>query len=131
MRRLTLISLVMIAFCGPGCGQRPKLDVKARLSDDRIVFDIPASGINDVHVFEVDDESRMPIWRVSLHGHEYKCIEFGALPKGGLSEARQTFPPEGNAPANIRGKTVLVRIQYQYDSPVPSLGTFEKIVQVP
>jgi hypothetical protein len=131
MFRLTCFRSLLLVFCCAGCGQHPKIDVVPSLLDDRVVFDITAAGIRDVQLLRVDDENRMAIWGLSLHGHGYKRIEYGILPEGGLSEARQTFPLEGKAPANIRGQTVVVKIQYQYDAIAPSVGSFEKTVHVP
>jgi hypothetical protein len=116
-----------------GCAQHPKLDVVPRLVDDgHVSFDLSATGIREVYSFGVEDTFGNPIWEVDLHQKfNTKTIEYGVLPAGGRLAASQIFPPENKAPIEIRGKTVVVSVYYQYDAYAPSTGTYEKTIQIP
>jgi hypothetical protein len=107
------------------------VDIVPRVVDDRIVFDIAATGIRGIVRFRVEDLSGNAIWDVRLPGKTPKAIEFGVLPGDTEVEPHQTFPPDGKAPGEIRGMEVKVSVEYKYDAFAPSVGGFEKVVQIP
>jgi hypothetical protein len=131
LRRSTLVSVSLTLLAFLGCGQRPRLDVVPTLEEGRVVFNVPFSGINGLLQFTVEDESGKRLWDVKTSYYKGHAITYGVLPTGGSTVIRQDFPPNDQPPPDIRGKTVRVSIEYQYDDPIPSARTFKKTVQVP
>lgn len=125
-----LVSLV-IAMSTVGCGQRPRMDVQVAVEDGRVVFDVPRSDENGLLGFRVEDEAGAILWQVKMSYDEGRRITYGVLPTGGNMAARQVVPADGAAPPDIRGRTVRVRVEYQYDDPAPSAAHFDKVVRVP
>src|SRR5262249_42661221 len=124
-------------FCGValsslllGCGQSPKVDVTAATEGERVIFHVPYSGINGILRFRVEDKEGAPLWDVVTSYEKGHRIVYGVLPSGGNMAARQEFPLDNRSPANIRGKTVAVVVEYQYDSGMAACcGTFRQVVQ--
>lgn len=115
-----------------GCSQVPRIDVVPVVENQRVVFDIPHSGVNGILGFEVEDESGKPLWVVKTSYEKGQKLIYGVLPTGGNMEAQQEFPPTNQPPAEVRGKTVTVSVTYQYDSHMaPCSGTYRKTVRVP
>jgi hypothetical protein len=114
-----------------GCAQHPKVDVVPRILENDVVFDISTSGINGILGFRINDSSGSLIWAITLDGQIINRIQYGVLRTGELAEARQTFPPDRKAPVDIRGKSVVVSIHYQYDAYAARAGTIEKTVAIP
>ncbi len=114
-----------------GCGQIPRLDVKPALQNGRVVFDVPHRGINGILGFRVQDEAGNPLWAVTTSYEAGHRIVYGVVPPGNNMAARQEFPADNQPPADIRGKTVKVLVNYQFDRMVPLGGTFEKTVKIP
>jgi hypothetical protein len=115
-----------------GCSQVPRIDVVPVVENQRVVFDIPHSGVNGILGFEVEDESGKPLWVVKTSYEKGRKFIYGVLPTGGNMEAQQEFPPANRLPAEVRGKTVTVLVTYQYDSHMaPCSGTYRKTVRVP
>jgi hypothetical protein len=98
---------------------------------DKVIFNVPHSGVNGLLGFRVDDEAGQVLWDVRLAYEEGHRFTYGVLPTGGNMPAKQKYPDSDRPPVDIRGKTVIVSIQYQYDSPAPSAGTFKKTVRIP
>jgi hypothetical protein len=127
MRRTFWLLLAYLATWCIGCGQHPVIDVVSHVDDDDVVFEISAKGINRIWSFRVEDESGNKIW--SINSSE-NLVAYGKLPEG--RPDAQTFPPERKAPADIRGKTIVVVVVYQYDAfAAPSSGRFRKTLQIP
>jgi hypothetical protein len=126
-----LIPLAYFSCADFGCGQRPRLDVTPTLEDGRVVFNVPFSDVNGILRFTVEDELGKLLWDVDTPYYKGHTITFGVPPRRGDRVARQEFPPDGQPPPDIRGKTVRVSIEVQYDSPIPSTRTFKRTVQVP
>lgn len=114
-----------------GCGQLPRIDVSPVVENERIVFDVQHSGINGILGFRVEDDAGELLWDVRTSYEKGRKITYGVLPPGGNRSARQEFPPQGQPPPDIRGKTVTVCVEYQYDSPAPSSGTVRKTIRIP
>jgi hypothetical protein len=114
-----------------GCGQNPRLDVTPRIENGRIVFNVLASGMNGLLGFAVI-EGTNTLWEVSTSYEKGSRIVYGVLPTGGNMRAKQVFPPPGVVPPHIGGKTVTVRVEYQYDDGFAAcMGHFEKSMQIP
>jgi hypothetical protein len=109
-----------------GCAQVPKVDVTPTVKDDRVVFAIQVTEgeIDGVHGFEVQDENGRTLWDVNL--------TYGVLPTDGNMPAEQKFPPNDEAPPDIRGKTVKVILLYGYQHNLTlPLGMEFKTLQIP
>ena len=114
-----------------GCGQHPRIDVTPGIESGRVVFSIAARDMNGLLGFAVMDGTNA-LWEVSTSYDKGTKIVYGVLPTTGNMAARQVFPAPGVAPASIGGKTVTVRVDYQYDHGLAAcVGHFEKSVQVP
>lgn len=70
----------VISVCLTGCGQRPKIDVTARVINDKFVFDIPHSDINGLLDFTISDEGGKVYWDISVPYVTAKQITYGELP---------------------------------------------------
>jgi hypothetical protein len=128
---VSILAISLIITSLVGCGQKPRLDASAEIRKDRIIFVLSIKDINVLLHFRVKDESGNQIWDVHLSYDMSHEIEYGVLPTNGNMAARQLFPPEDKQPVNIRGKTVIVSIEYQYDAIAPSAGTFKKTLKIP
>lgn len=136
-RRLPLKQMLVFMAAMPlatlsGCSQFPRVDVQPRVENQRIVFDVPYSGINGILGFRVEDESGNPLWVIDTAYEKGRKIVYGELPTGGNMEAKQEFPLDNQPPAEIRGKTVTVKVTYQYDRNISACSdTYSKKIQVP
>ena len=97
------------------------------IESGRVVFRIAGSDINGLLDFTVMDGTNA-IWEVNPSYVKGRKIIYGVLPTGGGMAPRQIFPAPGVAPASIGGKTVTVRVDYDYDR---GEGHFEKSMQIP
>jgi len=121
----TLVSLLLL-----GCGQRPQITVTTSLLDDQIVFSFSHSQINGIIGFRVKDEADNLLW--SVKNPDDQGITYGRLPgNGGYAKPTQLFPLDNTSPVSIRGTTVTVFIDYQYDNLAPSTGTYRKTIAIP
>jgi len=81
-----------------------------------------------VRVMEGDKD----VWVVVTHYETGHRIVYGELPMNGNRPAEQTVPASGQQLPDIRGKSVTVRIAYQFDSGfAASSGHFEKPLVIP
>ena len=118
-----------------GClGCEPSLDVTPRVVDDQVVVEIKARGVNSVFRLKVEDESGNPIW--ILHDPDLKSkqpVVYGAVPEGTGKQTgpSQIFPHDNKPPKDIRGKTVVIFVEYQHDTTVAKSGVFRKVVEIP
>ena len=127
--RITTVVIALLLISG--CGQHPRVDVSPAIENGQVVFSIPFSGINGILGFEVNDGNET-LWAVNTSYDKGHKIIYGVLPTGGNMTANQTFPPDGKAPLDIRGKTVTVSVTYQYDSGFTACsGMFEKSMAIP
>jgi hypothetical protein len=114
-----------------GCGQNPRIDVVPEIENGRVVFKVPHSGINGILSFRVMEGDK-DVWIVLPHYETGHRIVYGELPTGGNMPAEQTVPAPGQPLPDIRGKSVTVRITYQFDSRFSACsGQFEKAVVIP
>ena len=127
--RAVAVPTVLLLICG--CGQQPRIDISPVIENGQVVFNVPFSGINGLLSFGVNDGNDT-LWAVSTSYEKGHKIVYGALPNGGNMAAKQTFPPQGSAIPDIRGKKVTAWVVYQYDSGFAACsGSFEKIVDIP
>jgi hypothetical protein len=125
-----VISIVLLTLLG--CGQHPRVDAVPEIRDNRIFFVLSTKDINRLLGFKVQDDSGRLLWDLGFSYEKIQEIEYGVLPiTSGSVAPRQVFPPEDEPPENIRGKTVIVSIEYQYDSIVARSGTFKKTLKIP
>ncbi|MFL5341228.1 MAG: hypothetical protein ACJ8F7_13860 [Gemmataceae bacterium] len=125
--RKTLLPLVVVTGV-TGCGQHPRLDVSVSIVDGRVAFDIPRRDVNGLLAFRVENANGTILWHIEMNYEKRRQIIYGVLPASG----KQTVPSDGSVPADIRGREVRVRVEYQYDEfAAPSAGEFVKTVQVP
>lgn len=131
VRTIALIAAQLALLCG--CSNIPTVDVLPVVENGQVVFDISHSGIvNGILGLRVEDESGAPLWVVKMSYEKGRTITYGVLPTGGNMTAKQEFPPEDRAPAEICGRTVRVTVEYQYDSKMtPFSSKFSKTVTVP
>jgi hypothetical protein len=128
MRKLAALFLSCLSL---GCGQRPRVDVVPAVEDGQIVFNISYSGINGILGFDVM-EGEEKLWSIGMSYEKGHKIVYGLLPTGGNMAAQQSMPANGAAPPDIRGKTVNVRVTYQYDSGISACaGSIERTVVIP
>jgi hypothetical protein len=114
-----------------GCGQNPRIDVTPGIENGRVVLNITARDVNGLVGFAVMDGTNT-VWEVSTSYDKGTKIIYGALPTGGNMAAKQVFPSRGVVPTAIGGKTVTVRVDYQYDHDFSACeGHFEKSMQIP
>jgi hypothetical protein len=111
-----LYSRVVLERIISGCGEEPKVDVTPTVQDDRVVFAIQVmeGEIDGLVGFEVQDEDGKTLWDVHLSCEKGNQITYGVLPTNEYMPARQEIPSEGEAPPDIRGKTVTVTVEYMY-----------------
>jgi hypothetical protein len=77
-------------------------------------------------------EGEKTLWSVSMSYEKGHRIVYGVLPTGGNMAAKQSTPANGAAPPDIRGKTVNVRVSYQYDSGFAACsGSIQRTVVIP
>jgi hypothetical protein len=123
LKKLIFIVVMLIIA---GCGQKPHVDVSAKIENNQVVFNIPSSGINGILSFGVKDFNET-LWSINTSYEKGNSIIYGVIPSGGKAVAKQSFPLDGKTPIDIRGKNVTVWVEYQYDSGLsPCVGTFEK-----
>ena len=121
---------LMFSLVLSGCGQHPRIEVTPGIESGRVVFRIAGSDINGLLGFTVMDGTNA-LWEVSTSYVMGRKIIYGVLPNGNMAP-RQIFPAPGVAPASIGGKTVTVRVDYQYDRGLAACeGHFEKSMQIP
>ena len=132
MRNLRIILGLAVVICVSGCGQRPRIDVSVSIDDGRVAFDIPRRDVNGLLSFRVEDLNGKVLWQINVSYELGQRIIYGVLPTGGNMDAKQVIPSDGKAPPDIRGHSVRVIVEYQYDELMaPSAADFEKTVQVP
>jgi hypothetical protein len=137
MNQMKMKRKIQLAFCTVlpllivGCAQNPRITITPSIVNDRVVFNLTTSGINGILGVEVRDANGT-LWEIRTSYEKGNRIVYGELPTGGNMAARQTFPPPGTAPKGIRGKTVTVRIDYQYDQWISACaGDVEKVLVIP
>lgn len=133
--RFRLLLIVVLAGVGMTLVaillQEPRVDVSAVVRGKYVRFNIPYAGINGILGFGVEDNTGKPLWTVRTSYEKGHTIVYGTVPAGGNMPACQLFPPEGK-PADIRGQTVTVWIEYQYDKGfAPCCHTFRKTLVIP
>lgn len=122
---------LLLALVLSGCGQNPRVDVTPGIENGRVVFNITARDINGLDGFAVM-EGTNTLWEVRTSYDKGTKVVYGVLPAGGNMAAKQVFPPRGVVPKAIGGKTVTVRLGYQYDHGLAACeGDFEKSMQIP
>ncbi len=115
-----------------GCGQHPVVSVSAKVEGNDVVFHIPHYDVNGLLGFEVADNQGVVLWRIKLPYEKGHAITYGVLPQGGNMAARQEIPPPPTTPSPIRGKTVFVRVEYQYDADfAASIGSIQQQLTIP
>ena len=114
-----------------GCGQHPVIDVLPEIEKNKVVFNVPFSGINGLLNFRVTDGHKT-LWAVNTSYEKGHKFVYGVIPTSGNMTAKQTFPAQGDAILDIRGRKVTVWIEYQYDSGFAACSrSFKKIVDIP
>jgi hypothetical protein len=122
---------VVVLLLISGCGQHPRIDISPTVEGGQVVFHVPFSGVNGLLKFAVKDGETM-LWDVTMSYDKGHKIVYGVLPTGGNMPAKQVFPPPGQAPRDIRGRTVTVCVEYQYDDGFSACcRSFKKVVEVP
>lgn len=130
-KSVVIISCVLQALCCVGCAPPPRIDVSASLEGGRVIFNIDHHHINGLLRFQVRDSSGNLLWDLDLSYERSRRIEYGVLPTKGGRPAKQVYPPANTTLLDIRGTTVQILIEYQYDAPWPSSGTFQKTIAIP
>jgi hypothetical protein len=135
LRSISVVAFIMATaafFYFRGCGQHPVVSVSAKVEGNRVVFHIPHYDVHGLLGFEVSDSQGVVLWRISLPYEKGHSITYGVLPKGGNMAATQEIPPAPTSPPPIRGKTVVVRVDYQYDADFsPSIGSIRQQLDIP
>jgi hypothetical protein len=112
-----LMRLWTTVFAFSGVSQEPKVDVIPIVEHGHIVFDIPRSHVNNLMRVRVEDEAGKPLWVVDFPGGQRsRKITYGIVPTARNQPARQEVPFGNQLPPPIRGKTVHISVQYQYDT---------------
>src|SRR5436305_5472892 len=104
----------LLALILGGCGQNPRIDITPGFENGRVVFRIATRDMNGLLGFAVMDGTNT-LWEVRTSYDKGTNIVYGLTPTGGNMAATQVFPPRGVVPTPIGGKTVTVRVDYQYD----------------
>lgn len=121
--------ILLIIFIS-GC-QIARVDVSPAIENGQVVFNVPHRGINGILYFQVEENGET-VWEVRTSYEQGHKIVYGELPSGGNMSAQQLVPEDGQAPPDIRGKRVTVKVSYQHDKGLaPSASTFEKEVLIP
>ena len=128
---VAFFTCVIPALLCAACVPPPEIDVTVAIEGDRVVFDIDHRHVNGLTRFQVHDQAGALLWDLNLSYERGHRIEYGRLPPGGSTPARQAHPPDSAEPPDIRGTTVQVSVQYQYDRPHPATSTFSKAIAVP
>ena len=77
-------------------------------------------------------EGTNTVWEIRTSSYKGTKIVYGELPKEGNRRASQVVPARGIDLADIRGKTVTVRVHYTYDRAFAVCQNyFEKSMQIP
>ena len=128
MRKWWLLLVPLGAIFAVVSCQGPRIDVVPFVEGNRVVFDIPRSGINGLLGIIVEDEAGHILWKVNLKYYNGRQITYGEMPRG----SKQVIPADGSTPPDIRGRRVQIQVEYQYDEfMAPSAACFVKSVQVP
>jgi hypothetical protein len=134
-----IAAFALISLSLAGCGQRPRVDVSATIEDGRVVFDVPHSGMNEIMSIRVKEQNGELIWHLSLGSQNWHKealkVTYGVVPPRETDleiPPSQIFPSDNTPPRNIRGETLNVLIEYQYDSGLAACaGSFSKTLKVP
>jgi hypothetical protein len=120
--------MALVGFlCLSGCYQKPRVDVRPSIENDKVVFAIRHSGDNGLLSFKVKNAAGDLLWEITLNYFHGTQIVYGELPS---NTAHQKYPADGKTPTTIRSSTVIVEIDVQYDDPVPTAQTFSHVIQI-
>jgi hypothetical protein len=119
---LTLAAIAGVAVYVVGCtiakvGEGltdTKVGVRATTANGRLQLDLTyGNEVTGISTITFTDEDGNKLWEVAGQGVEKPAkLVYGQLPADG--SLKQVFPEEGAPPADIRGKTVHVRVNNRF-----------------
>lgn len=109
----------------------------ATVKDGKVVFDLEyGRRVTGLVQFIVKDENGKTLWSVRASGQTpIKQVTYGVVPADPSYDPtylkQQAYPEDGQPPADIRGKTVRLRIDYRFVQFGAGVEIYEIPLQIP
>jgi hypothetical protein len=107
------------------------MKVTALVDKDEVVFRIDYSHINSLLRFKVQDTNDATLWEVTMDHENIHKVTYGNVLVGVNKPFVQLQPADGSKPPDIRGKSVNVLVEYQFDNVVASMGRMQCALEIP
>lgn len=98
--------------------------------DGILQFNLKSRGVNSIdelRVWSTSNSELLWVVRIMRRPAEVKTIAYGVLPqvpeRYGVWKIKQLFPPNGSPRAISPGETFVVKVEFQYDTPAPCVGS--------